>query len=162
MSFKDYDKSSKTVLDTNELEQAKFKKTAEDKIAIRVGNEQNSPLFVNVIDGAVGIDTFEQDEAVAVVKLVETLIASYVVPVGKVFNLDQIEVSGTNFAKYTIKLNAIVYKIKRTHYGNGLNKTFSYNSVNIASGVTIGVYVEHCNDSNGDFEATIEGRINNV
>lgn len=162
MSFNDYDKASKTVLDTTELEQAKFKKTAEDKIAVRVGNEENNPLFVSIADNAIGIDTFEHDEALEVVKNIETLVASLVVPASKVFNLDQIEVSGENFAKYTIKLNAQINKIKRTHFGNGLNKTFTYNGINVASGVTIGVYVEHCSDSNGDFEATIEGRLNNA
>lgn len=162
MTFNSYDKSSKTPLDVTELEQAKFKKTPENKIAVRVGNEENNPMFVSIADNAIGLDIQEYDEALNVAKNVETLIASYAVPAGKVFNLDQIEVSGQNFAKYTIKLDANINKVKRTHYGNGLNKTFGYNGISIAAGVTLYVYTEHCSDGNGDFEATIEGRLNNV
>lgn len=156
-----YDRNSWLNIPHEELEHLRFKKTAEDKIAVRVANEENNPLFVSIADNAIGLDIQVYDEALAVVKNIESLIASYVVPVGKIFNLDQIEVSGQNFGKYTIKIDGANNKVKRTHFGNGLNKTFSYNGINVASGVTIAVYIEHYNDVNGNFEATIEGRLNN-
>ena len=44
-----YDKSSKLRLDTWELDHAKYIKLINEKIAIRVGNEEEAPLNVNVV-----------------------------------------------------------------------------------------------------------------
>jgi len=45
-----YDKSSKLKISNEDLEQAKFKKTTDEKIAVRVGNEETAPLHVNVVN----------------------------------------------------------------------------------------------------------------
>ncbi len=46
MSFNDYDKSSKPLVDSVDLEQAKFIKNVLDHIEIRVGNDPEAPLFI--------------------------------------------------------------------------------------------------------------------
>lgn len=50
MSFKDFDRSTRPRVANEDLEQAKFKKTTDEKIAIRVGNEETAPIYVNVVN----------------------------------------------------------------------------------------------------------------
>lgn len=56
MSFNSYDKSSKPKVANEDLEQAKFLKTVEEKIAVRVGNETGSPLHVKTKELVQGVD----------------------------------------------------------------------------------------------------------
>jgi len=47
VSFEDYDKSTKSTVAHEDLEQAKFLKTVLDEIAVRVGNSDSAPLFTH-------------------------------------------------------------------------------------------------------------------
>jgi len=157
-----YDRSTRLQIANEDLEQAVFKKTLDNKIAKRVGNEATDPLYVTVIDGPVEGDIFIEDSADPVVKEVLTEVVRYTVPPAKLFNLDQITVSGDNIAKYTVTIAGILNKTKRTYYGSSLNEEFKYNSYKVNAGETISVEVIHYNDMQGSFEGTIEGRVNNV
>jgi len=50
MSFKEFDRSSRPRVANEDLEQAKFLKTDDEKIAVRVGNEETTPLYVEVVN----------------------------------------------------------------------------------------------------------------
>lgn len=134
------------------------------KVFVRVGNDDDNPLYVAIADDPNEVDVQAYDEALSVPKNILTEILSYTVPPASVFNLDNILVSGSNVATYIVTINDVVNKVKRTYYGASLNENFSYNSYKIVAGVTIKIEVIHQNDLNhsGDFNATIEGKIKNA
>ena len=130
-------------------------------IYVRVGNSDGVPLYVALADDPNEVDTFAHDEALSVAKNILTEIISYVVPPAKVLNLDNILVGGSNIAKFIVTFNGANNKIVRTYYGSALSENISYNSFRLAAGTIIKIEVIHQNDlgHNGDFEATIEGKL---
>ena len=129
--------------------------------AVVVENTEAMPIPVNIVDGIGGFDQFTFfDDTVLVPANIQTKIVEYLVPVGKVFNMDRITCSGENIAKFTVKINNVINKVKRSHYGDGLNAVFEYSKFDVPAGQKIEVFAEHFNVGNdGDFEATIEGKI---
>jgi len=156
-----YDKTSRLGINFEDLEHASYKKTRTDKVARRVSNEPDEPLYVALIDAPDEEDFFIQDELSGILKEQLTEIVRYTVPPGKIFNLDQITVSGDNIAEYTVTIDSVKNKTKRTYYGASLNEEFKYNSYKVTAAQIIKVEVIHYSEFNGAFEATIEGRLNN-
>jgi hypothetical protein len=159
-----YDRSSVLKIAFEELERARFLKTSNEKIAIRIGNEEAAPLYVTTVDdnNQETEDISYYDYAPLVSKLLPTLIAKFTVPLGKVFELDHIEASGENTAQYTVKIDGQVNKVKYSYYGASLNVDFFYNSLKILATKDVEIYVEHfVNDTPVDFHGTIEGRLKN-
>lgn len=162
MSFDTYDKSSRPKIANEDLEQAKFLKTLLDKIAVRVGNESGSPLYTQqVTAGDIGEDVYEFNEDASVLQNDPTDLVSYTVPVGKVFYLDQISVSGEGYGKFTVSIAGSINKVKRTSWGDGFNADFKYNSFKVLAGETILVIIDNCGEDTAPFEGTIEGRLSN-
>lgn len=158
-----FDKATRLLIPHEDLEQASFKKTLDEKIARRVGNEAADPLYVINVDAPVAeeLDFYIVDNVEEVLKEIVTEIVRYSVPPAKFFNLDQIIVSGDNIAKYIVKIAGSTNKTKRTYYGGSLNESFRYNSYRVNAGEVITVDVIHYSDMVADFEATIEGRVSN-
>ena len=162
MSFDTYDKTSRPQVANEDLEQAKFLKTLLDKIAVRIGNEQGSPLYTQqVTAGDIGEDVYEFNEENAVELNDPITLVSYTVPAGKVFYLDNIDVSGESYAKFTVRLATNINKVKRTSWGDGFNTDFKYNSFKLTAGQAILVEVNNCGEDTAPFEGTIEGRLSN-
>ena len=95
-------------------------------------------------------------------------IVSYTVPVGKTFHLRHVSVSGTNKATFRVLHGAgVILAKKRTYYTN-FNEDFFFESDNtlgnlFVAGENIYVDVTHSNAAaNGDFNATISGRLENA
>ncbi len=133
-----------------------------DKIITRVGNsDSGEPLYVALVDDLSEQDTFIFEAITAVPNNDLTQIIEYIIPPNKIFNLDNIALSGSNIAKYTVKINDNINKIMRTYYGGSLSENIRYNSYKLIAGDKIEVEVIHYNDllHSGDFEATIEGKI---
>lgn len=148
-------------LDLDMLNKASKYRVA-DKIIVRVGNsDSGEPILVALTDDPNEIDAFIFDTAQAVGINDLTQIIEYTVPPSKVFNLDNIAISGSNIAKYTVKINNNINKVMRTYYGGSLSENIRYNSYRLIAGDKIEVEVIHHNDllMSGDFEATIEGKI---
>jgi hypothetical protein len=72
-------------------------------------------------------------------------------------NLVLVEVSGTNYAKYRLKVNGAILATKRT--GPNLNVNFDFTGAPYALtvGDVVTVTVEHFNAGTEDFEATVFG-----
>lgn len=167
MAIDTYDTSSKLNIAHDDLEKARFLKNSKNKIAVRVGNEQSNPLYVtSVDDNNVTVEELNiHDKAELVSKLIETLVVQYVVPPLKVLELDLIEGSGENTAKYTVKINDIPTRVKFSYYGASLNVDFNYNNGNgngikLPAGTKVELFVEHfVNDTPVDFFGSILGRL---
>lgn len=158
-----YDKASKLKIAHEDLEQSNFKLTPSNKVARRVSNDQDNPLYVqSVADVPTGDDVYAFDEELAVLENTPTSLVSYTVPVGKVFYLDAITCSGENYAKFKVSINGQVNKVGRIDWGTGFNVFFKYNSYKMLAGQVVEVEVENCSDGSADFEGTIEGRTENV
>jgi len=157
----DYNFKSKLGIAREDLEQAKFKKTNDEKIAVRVGNEADSPLFCSLVTpyGSVAISIY--DDTLSVPENTVTKLIEYVVAPGKVFKLYDILVSGDNIAKYTVKINGVVNKVLRTHYSSGLNETFKYDYLRLGTGDKLEVFVISKIEGNSDYDVTIEGELGN-
>ena len=163
MSHDTYDKDSRLKIPFEDLEHVSYKKTASNKIAKRVSNDADNPLYVqSVADAPTGDDVYEFDSEAAVPEDSPTLLVRYEVPVGKVFYLDGITAGGENYAKFTVTINGQVNKVGRIDWGTGFNIFFKYNSYKITAGDAVEVIVENCSDGSADFEGTIEGRTENV
>jgi hypothetical protein len=157
----DYDRSSRLLIANEDLEQLSFKITNAKKIAKRVSNDIDSPLFVTSVDTPSEEDVLVFDEAPAILKEVLTTVVNYIVPPTKVFYLDKIVGTGENIAKYSVKIDGVVRKVKRSYYGASLNVNFVYNSYKVNSGSEIILEVIHNQDFIADFEGYIEGRLYN-
>lgn len=158
-----FDRASRLNIDGWLLDQLKFKKTASDKIAVRVGNEEDSPLYVTLTEGTGESDLLVYDEAVAVAKDLETKIVEYIVPPSTVLSLDKISASGENIGKYTVKKDGAIIKTKRTNYGSSLNVDFDFNSYELVAGEKLEVFITQVSlQGSSNHEATIEGKIKNV
>lgn len=132
-----------------------------NKVYVRVGNSDEVPLYVALTGDPNEEDLQVFDEALSVTNGDEITVVEYIVPPAKVLSLDNILVSGSNVAKYTVLIDNLVNKIKYTYYGASLNENFDYNSYKLTAGTNIKVKVVHNNDLNhsGDFFATIEGKL---
>lgn len=162
MSADNFDRNSVLKLAFEELERARFFKTSKNKIGVRIGNEEGEPIYVTIVDdnNKVSEDVSSYDKADLVPKLLPTLVNRYSVPPAKIFELDHIEASGENTAKYTILIDGLVNKVKYSYYGAALGVDFYYNALRLTGGQVVEVYVEHfVNDTPVDFHATIEGRL---
>ena len=80
-----FDKSSKLAIGHEDLVQAQYKKTASNKIAVRVGNEDDTPLHVKSKELILGVDYDEVDDTT--LGLVQTI----------VYKLDNVTVQTVTF-----------------------------------------------------------------
>lgn len=156
----EYDLASKLKTDNRELEQAKFLVSAISRIALRVGNEEESPLFVTLSKPPRAVDFYHYDDVSAVLHNVYTKVSELIVPPGKILDLYKITASGSNVAKYTVQINGNINKVQRTYFGASLNCIFEYNKYRLMEGDKIEVYAVHYNDMDtAEIEATIEGAL---
>lgn len=156
-----FDKSSVLRLDGFEIDQAKYMKTLIDRIAIRIANEEGSPLYVTPVDSPIIEGISYYDEALAVLKNTPTQLIQYLVPPAKVFELSRITLSGDNIASFTIRIGGATNKVLRTYYGGDLNLVVDYDSYDVDANTSIEVLVTHYNDMGGSFNANIEGNLKN-
>lgn len=109
-----------------------------------------------VDDGDGGSVINEYDTATGVAKDTPTIVATYTVPVGKLFYLKHIEVSGTNRSTYIVQIAGSDQAKKRT-YGSLLNEEFNFFNKLYNAGTIINVIAEHSRPTVSDYEARIIG-----
>jgi hypothetical protein len=144
----------------HERSYASFEKDQNDEGVnqrVQVKNGVDSPVPVEIVDdGAGGSSVNEFDTITGLAKDTETTIVSYTVPAGKTFYFKQVEVSGTNRAKYKVLIDGNDEATKRT-YSPLFNEHFLFYNHKVTEGKVILVRVEHKRSSSGDFEARISG-----
>lgn len=89
-----------------------------------------------------------------------TSIIAYAVPVGFIFALDRVDVSGENIATYQVEIDSVINSKSRTYFGN-LNTSLLFNAKRLTGLKLITVKVEHSRPEVADFNATIIGRLIN-
>lgn len=156
-----YDLSSKVHIDGEILNRSSFKKTVDEKLARRVGNESTNPLFVSVIaPPAVGGSgpIIEYGSISSLIKDVLTTILTFTVPVLKTLALKKIEVSGDNPAIYQVEFDAVVKGKRRTYWAD-FNADFEFKEFNLVTGTVVRVRVIHSQSIVSDFDATLLGEL---
>ena len=154
-----FDKSSTLNIDGEILNRSSFKKTLDECLARRVGNESTSPLYVFQVPATsiyVPIVSYNTISSVANGSLTDLL--SYTVPTGKTLALNRIEVSGENIAKFSVEINTNVKGIRRTYWGN-FNSSFEFGGLSLTSGNLVKVKVIHTRASVADFDSTLIGAL---
>jgi len=151
-----FDKSSKLEIANEDLEQAKFKKTSAERIAVRVSNEDTDPIFVSQTEAGSYFSLEGNTSSLA--GGATTNIINYTVPAGKKLVLSIAQVSGKNRAKYRVIKNGLVVGIKRTYYTE-FNADFLISSAEITAGQTVQVEVTNNGLTSTDFDAVIQGRL---
>lgn len=119
-----------------------------------VVNNNTTPANTNTLFGHVS----------AVAAGITTDLLSFTVPVGKIFNLCRIEVSGSNIAEFDVYIDGAVAARKRTWFGSPLDAEFIFETnllggLLVAAGQTILIQVTHLRPDLGDFECRILGQI---
>ena len=89
---------------------------------------------------------------------------TYIVPVGKAFFMQMIEVGGNNIAKYDIEVDGQIICTSRTWFSGGLVSRLRFDGtgnvgVPYAQSSVIKIKVTHYRPVVGDFEARITGVI---
>ena len=134
--------------------------------SIRIGDgvdelKVNPDGSINVVSsGNSGVVETEFDEINAVASGSEEEVVSFTAPVGKITNLNKIDYSGDNIAKFTVKINGVVEDIQRTYFGNSLNGTFDFGNgfkgLDLIPGDEVKLYVIHSRPSAGSFSGRIQ------
>jgi hypothetical protein len=137
--------------------------------AIQIGDGTNR-LHINA-DGSINVDiggsptvqTVKSfyNEISSVASGVQTLIVSYTVPVGKTAQLQWIDTSGDNVARYDVYLNGAPFDTQRTFFGGDFNALFEYitgntSGLTFVAGDVIAVKVLHTRPYVGKFEGRIQ------
>lgn len=121
------------------------------------GNQKLDDIL-NTLGGAGNVvNTY--DTISAVPQNTTTTVVTYTVPVGKTFELDIVEFSGENIAKYQIDIDATIEATRRTNYGADLSGEFNMAGVCLAAGTIIKLTVEHPRPMSADFEGRITGTL---
>lgn len=90
-----------------------------------------------------------------------TTIGTYTVPATKTATLERVEVSGTNIAQYSVKVNGVEQARKITYFGGGLNESFNFTAPNqdgypLNTGDVVTIVVLHLRPYVGDFQSRIQ------
>lgn len=139
----------------------------QDNVAISDGTNQlviNPDGSINIIydpsDSPVApVNTF--NDVTAVPASVDTTVTTYTAPVAKTTYLQKVTASGTNIAKYEVKVNGVVIDRKRTFFSGPFDVEFEFsNEVNngypLSVGDVVTLVVNHNRGSTGDFESRIQ------
>jgi hypothetical protein len=129
------------------------------KVDAVILDQSQIPLRVSVEPSNNAFSFYSEALSVAVNSTANVL--TYIVPVGKTFKMQGVQISGTNIAVYQLKVNSNTkiktrsyftdYDIEKTTYGLIANE-----------GDTINIEVENYRDSIADFNATIFGELVNA
>lgn len=142
-------------------EQDKFKETPSGKTSVRVSVDPDSPIPVYSTEktGNDSVRIFSQ--ALSVPAAIETNIVSYIVPAGKKFVFERISFSGTNIARYSVEVSAVLFDRFYTYWSTSFfgerNYKTSGDGIFINSGQVITLKVSHNSSDFGDFYGSIEG-----
>jgi hypothetical protein len=120
-------------------------------------------INVNLVDSTVRtiVNTF--NEITSVASSLETILVTYIVPIGKVAYLTNIDVAGTNIASYKIQKNLSTISKLYTYFGSSLNAFANFGvdltgtpGLKLLAGDTITVKVLHGRPTVGDFNGRIQ------
>jgi hypothetical protein len=120
-----YDKASKLLIGNEDLEQAKFLKTLLEKIAVRVGNEFETPLHIIDVGATKGITFYTEGvvpdgQTIEIPAVEENFIARFVienkapiddaftVPIVNINTLIQFSTDGVNFDSIKAGYEAVI------------------------------------------------------
>ena len=98
-------------------------------------------------------------EANSVPSLDTVVVASYIVPVGKILQLLSIEFTGCNIANYEVHLATVKNATRRTWFGGDLSGDFIFSGLEILAGEKVELKVNNFRPEVSDFEGRILGRL---
>lgn len=149
-----------TLRDSNENN--KFVDDSNGHVAVNtvteVTNDASNPVPVEIVDGTIGTDFDLYNEVLAVAGASTAKIITYVVPVATTLKLKTVQVSGSNIAEYTVKIDGVV-KAKKRSYFTDYDRKFELTGINVEAGETITVEVDNYRSSSADFNATLIGTV---
>lgn len=133
----------------------------------KVLNGLTEPIPVEVVSGTSGTSINQTGEALAVASGLETQIAFYTVPVGKIFYIERVEYDGTNLTEYKVKIAGVRIAQRRTYWTGGFSGVFEFSftqsvGLSAVAGDIISVTALHSSVSSGDYFARIQGSIKDV
>jgi hypothetical protein len=116
----------------------------------------DDPIYT-IVQGISIITFFKEDTATVAPSPVEGTVVTQAFVATTFENIVLVEVSGTNYAKYRLKVNGVTIATKRT--GPNLNLSFDFTGApySLTTGDVVTVTVEHFNAGSEDFESTIFG-----
>jgi hypothetical protein len=154
MSFdlNDIDRASKPKVHSEELEQLRYIKTALDRVAVRVGNEQAAPVYVSIVEGATNglyID-YRNLSAVAVGATATATLNVLAVTTSLLIN-----VSCDNRALVELKVNGSTIQVLRSSFSS-FNLAFKVDK-KLLIGDTVSLDITNKGLTVSDFDLTFYG-----
>lgn len=131
------------------------------KTAVRAKICQDDGDALKVEIGERGVSKNVYNDVSGVPEEVETLVATYTVPVGKKFDFSRAVCSGDNIARFVLKINGDVKQGKRTWWVD-FNAEFNVNEDILSAGDKVEIFVINRGKGAADFEGTIIGGEYNV
>ncbi len=145
----------KTVNDRHRLS---YRDTGDNrtKQAVEVENDSSNPIpvFITESSGDPIINVFAEVSSIAAA--LETTVLTYTVPVGKTLNLDRIDGSGENVARYDIYIDSVREARKRSWW-TAFNVCFEFHKIELVAGQVLEMKVLHNSSAVGDFEGRLVG-----
>jgi hypothetical protein len=127
-----------------------------DQTAVRAKICQEDPIEVSEVEK--GEVTFEYQEGPIASKASSNII-NFIVPAGKVVELEKIDAGGDGFALYTVSVNGSTTHKKRTYYNSGFDTLFEFKSKKIMASDDIKLNITNRSGESCDFNATLTYRI---
>ena len=122
--------------------------------AVEIIQEDGDAVKVDIGSRGISKNIYNQINSTPV--NIETLIASYVVALGKKFDLSSASCSGDNKARFIIKVNGSVIQAKRTWWAD-FNVNFNMMELILNETDKVEIFVENRGVTTETFEATIIG-----
>ena len=129
--------------------------------ALRVHPYQEPGDSWNVQFATSGIYFELYGESLALASLTTTDILSYTVPVGKVLTLQRIDFSSENKSIMEVKVNNITKAKKRTWFVS-FDGSFVFENYKLVAGDIVKLTVENKTNSTANFNANIQGKIDDA
>lgn len=122
------------------------------KVAVEIENSE--PIKVEIGNRGTSKHLYNEINSVPVAS--NTLLNSYTVPIGKIFDLSKINYGGDNIAKFTLKLNNNTLDCKRTWWTR-FDGEFNLIELLMLSGDKIELFVENKGSVSTTFNSLIIG-----
>lgn len=139
-------------------EKYKFYPDLNNNATVRVGNKSGDPLLVELTDGNFG-DKINQYDEITLASGNTATIVQYTVPASKTLNLELIEFSGENIARFFIEIDGVKEAQKRTYFASNYSGEFLFNKLRVDENILIRLRVENFRPSTANFDGRILGEL---
>jgi hypothetical protein len=126
------------------------------EVVVKTSLCQETGTTIDVEFSVSGTQVNVYNEINSLAGLATSDIINYIIPIGKTFKINNINFSGENKSVFLLSINGITHSKFRTYF-NDYNGTFNTNNLIFNAGDNIKVIAENKRNSVSDYNANIQG-----